>query len=82
MLETNNDNSLYIHWLYHPKNLQHQDIHRLYESILEPHTPHNRMVVAISRPKNLRDALTKTELKLPENMNLHDLIIQNDIHPN
>ncbi len=82
MLETNNDNSLYIHWTYHPKDLQCQDIRRLYESILEPHTPHDRMVVAISRPKNLRDALTKTELKLPENINLHDLIPQQDIHSN
>jgi hypothetical protein len=77
-LETNNDNSLYIHWTYHPKDLQRQDIRKLYESILEPYTPHNRMVVAISRPKNLRDVLTKTELKLPEKMNLYDLIAQNE----
>jgi hypothetical protein len=32
------------------------------------------MQVAISRPKNLRDALTRTELSLPNNFDLNEVI--------
>jgi hypothetical protein len=32
------------------------------------------MVVAISRPRNLRDVLTKAVLKLPDGLNLQELI--------
>jgi hypothetical protein len=78
-LNTTNDNTLYIHWTYHPKDLQHQDIRHLYNNILQPHIPQNRMVIAVSRPKNLRDVLTKTELKLPKNIKLQNLITSNNL---
>jgi hypothetical protein len=68
------DNTLFLHWIHHPKDLQRQDIQHMYESILQPHTPHKRMVVAISRPRNLRDVLTKAVLKLPDGLNLQELI--------
>jgi hypothetical protein len=59
-------NSLYIHWTHHPKGIQRSDICQLYNQTLEPHGIHDTMTVAMSRPKNLRDILTRTALILPE----------------
>jgi hypothetical protein len=74
------DSTLFLHWTYHPKDLQQQDIHRMYESILQPYTPHDRMVVAISRPRNY--VLTKAALKLLDNLNLQELIWLNNMQAN
>jgi hypothetical protein len=59
---TNNSNTLFIHWQYHPDGLQRSDIRNTYKKTLEPHLPFDNMKVAVSRPKNLRDILTKTAL--------------------
>jgi hypothetical protein len=67
-------NTLYIHWQFHPNGLQHSDIRLAYNKTLQPYMPYNNMRVAISRPKNLRDILAKTALKLPENANINELI--------
>jgi hypothetical protein len=79
-LKKNNDSNstLFLHWIHHPKDLQRQDIRHMYESILQPHTPHERMLVAISRPRNLRDVLTKAALTLPDHLNLQELIQLNN----
>jgi hypothetical protein len=73
---TENDNALFIHWTYHPGDLQRQTICCLFDSTLTQHTYHDKMVVAISRPKNLRDILSKTALKVPDRIQLQDLISQ------
>jgi hypothetical protein len=67
-------NTLYIHWQFHPNGLQCSDIRLAYNKTLQPYLPYNNMRVAISRPKNLRDILAKTALKLPENANINELI--------
>ncbi len=66
--------TLYIHWQFHPNGLQRSDIRLAYNKTLQPYLPYNNMRVAISRPKNLRDILAKTALKLPENANINELI--------
>jgi hypothetical protein len=68
------DNKLYLHWKYHPKGLQRQDIRQTFNTSLRQHIPFEKMVIAMSRPKNLRDVLTRTTLKLPEDFNLNKLI--------
>ena len=68
------DNKLYLHWKYHPKGLQRQDIRQTFNTNLRQHIPFEKMVIAMSRPKNLRDVLTRTTLKLPEDFNLNKLI--------
>jgi hypothetical protein len=48
-----NDNTLYIHRVYHPNGLQRSDIRQLYDDILKPPLSFEKMTVAISRPTNL-----------------------------
>ncbi len=63
-----------MHWPFHPKRLQHQDIQRAYSNTLQPALDYEHMQIAISRPKNLRDILAKPALKLPHDMDIHKLI--------
>jgi len=73
------DNTLYIHWRYHPNGLQCSDIRQIFDKPLHSHLPYDSMRIAISRSKNLRDMLSKSALILPKSINTHDLI--NTISP-
>jgi hypothetical protein len=70
----NTQNTLYIHWQHHPGGLQRTDIRKIYESTLQPHLPYEKMQIAISRPRNLRDILTKTTIPDAENINIQGII--------
>jgi hypothetical protein len=70
----NDDHVLYIHRTYHPNGPQRNDIRNLYQKILEPHLDFDKMIVAISRPLNLRDILTRAKLTPPPDINLSTLI--------
>jgi hypothetical protein len=59
------NNTPFIPWVHHPKGLNGNDIQRCYKKTLEPHLNYDRMIVAISRPKNLKDVLTRATLPLP-----------------
>jgi hypothetical protein len=48
-----------------------------YNNILKDHIPYDNMQVAISRPKNIKDVLTRTKLIVPDNLCLQTLIKQN-----
>jgi hypothetical protein len=69
-----NDNTLYIHWEHHPNGLQRKMLRQIYNNTLCPVNPFHNMTVAISRPKNLRDILTKAALHLPEDLSLQSII--------
>ena len=58
----NNNNILYLHWKYNPKGIQRNTIHRLYNEILKPHLNFTKMIIAMSRPTNLKDLLVKAAL--------------------
>jgi len=45
------DNTLYIHWQYHPNSLQCSDIRQIFNKTLHSHLPYDSMHLAISRPK-------------------------------
>jgi len=60
--------------LFHPDGFQRSDIRQAYNKMLQPFLPYDNMRVAVSRPKNLQNILAKTALKLPENINIHELI--------
>jgi hypothetical protein len=70
--------TLFIHWEYHPNGIQRKDIRSIYSNILAPHLDYNKMTVAISRPKNLRDILSKSHLTTPPNITVQGLI--DDLH--
>ena len=55
-----------IHWEYHPNDIPRRLIRRLYNKhlaeILMDNLGYNQLTVAYSRPKNLRELLTKAKL--------------------
>jgi hypothetical protein len=71
-----NDNTLYIHWGYQPHGLHRAVIRKIYNDTLSQSLDYDKMQVDISRPRNLRDALTCTELSLPNALNLNKIIEQ------
>jgi hypothetical protein len=73
-------NTLFIHWTHHPKGLQCSDICQFYNQTLKPHNTHDRMTIAVSRPKNWRDLLTRTVLTLPEGTHIRDFIKEQTIN--
>ncbi len=73
---TANNRTLYIHWVHDPKDISNRDLCDLYNDTIQPHTIFDKMIVALSRPKNLRDMLTCSRLALPEGLNLRDIINQ------
>jgi len=75
-LNNSDQNTLYIHWPYHPHGIQRHTIHQLFNNILQPHIPFDKIQVAISRPKNLKDILTRTSLTLPNDLSLDTMIAQ------
>ena len=82
-LPINNDNSntLYIHWAYQPNGLQQKDIRDRYNAILQPHLNYDHMQIAIARPRNLKDTLTRSALTIPPHMDLGNLIQQYATEP-
>jgi hypothetical protein len=62
----NSPNTLYIHWTHHPNGLQSRTLKKIYSETLQPHLKYYNTLIAISRPKNLKDTLTKAALSLPE----------------
>jgi hypothetical protein len=73
--QTNEEqDTLFTHWQFQPHGLQRRDIRRLFDKILKPHLPYNKMQIAITRPKNLKDILTRASL--PKHTCIHDLIEQ------
>jgi len=72
----NTTSTLYLHWTYHPDGLQRQDLRRAFDATLKEALPYDRMQIAISRPKNLRDILTRAKTKLPNGMDIEQLITQ------
>lgn len=71
---TDGNKTLFIHWTYHPNGLQTKDIREIYNKALQPHINYEKMVIALSRPKNLRDILTRAKLSLPLDFNMQNTI--------
>ena len=59
----NNKNTLFIHWQFHPQGIQRRELRQLYNNLLKPHLDFDKVTIAVSRPKNLRDLLTNAKLE-------------------
>jgi hypothetical protein len=57
--------TLYIHWEFHPRGIQRHQLRQMYVRTLSHHSGFDQMIVAYSRPRNLRDLLMPTTLKEP-----------------
>jgi hypothetical protein len=64
----NDDNTLYLHWPYHPHGIQGMKLRQLYNEHLAHVLDYDNMVVAMSQLVNLKDLLTKAALA-PESPN-------------
>jgi hypothetical protein len=71
---TKKENILYIHRTYHPKGIQSYEVRQLYDQILKPSLDYDNMTIALSRPRNLRDILTRTALQTQPNLNVQNLV--------
>jgi hypothetical protein len=71
---TGNPSTLFLHWTYHPNGLQRQDLRRTFENTFKDDLPFDKMQVAMARPKNLRDVLTRATTKVPAHIDLDRLI--------
>jgi hypothetical protein len=63
-----------IYRTYHPCGLKRHEIRQIFNKTLQPHLPFKQMTVAVSRPLNLRDILTKTKLQTPASLDIKQLI--------
>jgi hypothetical protein len=79
--KANDNDTLFIHRVFHPYGLSRHDIRRLYGEILELHLKFNKMTIAMSRPTNLRDILTRAALTLPKNINIQHMIQEHNTKP-
>jgi hypothetical protein len=65
---------LFLHWQYHPNDITRQQLRRLYNETLAGKDGFDKMTICYYRPRNLREALTKTSLLEPEGERVSDLI--------
>jgi hypothetical protein len=73
-VSTTNKRTLFLHWQYHPNDITRQELRRLYDETLAGKDGFDKMTICYSRPRNLREALTKTSLSEPEGERVSDLI--------
>jgi len=71
--------TLYLHWKFHPNGISRETLRAIYDATLSQCNPfHNGMVIAMSRPKNLSELLTRTTLNEPPGArasNYHDRLV-------
>lgn len=70
----NQDETLYIHWRFHPSSINNQTIRKIYNEALKDHDGFHKMMIAMSRPKNLRDILCNTNLPDITNRNMSHIL--------
>jgi len=75
--KTNSD-TLYLHWLWHPRCIAKPKLRLLYKNTLQEHSGLKNLIICYSRPKNLRDSLMQTKLQEPEGKNISNLLLQNN----
>jgi len=72
--DSDEDDTLYIHWRYHPSDIGKRKIREIYNNTLKDNDGFKKMRLAISRPKNLRDLLCKTDLTMIPGNNVSDIL--------
>jgi hypothetical protein len=55
-------NTLIFHWEYHPNGLSQQSIRKSYNKHCANVSSFDRMIVAFSRPRNIRDSIMRSQL--------------------
>jgi len=71
---SNNDNTLYIHWRYHPQDISKHTIRNIYNTTLKGTDGFSQMRIALSRHKNLREILCRSQLDPNNNVQVSEII--------
>jgi hypothetical protein len=56
------NNALFFHHEFHPNGIHNRTIQKIYKNTLQGHDHFDKLIIATSRPKNLRDLLCTTKL--------------------
>jgi hypothetical protein len=75
---TPSTNPLIFHLSYHPRGLTCQQVGQVYADTIGPFIPDRRLLVAVSRPKNIRDRVCRTRLADIPSDNPSDYITTED----
>jgi hypothetical protein len=81
---TTSDNTLFFHQEFHPMGIRNRTLQNIYKTALSNHDGFEKMIVATSRPKYLRDLLCKTKPPTDtKNYNVSNLLtnLQNSNNP-
>jgi hypothetical protein len=65
---------LYFHWQHNPSGIKNCTIQKIYNATLHGYDNFDKMVIATSRPKNLRDLLCRTRLTTTDDDNITNII--------
>jgi hypothetical protein len=60
--ETKSENPLMFHLKHHPRGISRQQVRAAYKETIAPLIPARNLIVAISRPKNIKDRVCQTRL--------------------
>jgi hypothetical protein len=60
------DDTIYLHWTWHPRDISKPQLRAIFNGVLKEKSGFNNLIIAYSRPKNLRDCLMKTQISEPE----------------
>jgi hypothetical protein len=71
-MTTKNERTLFLHWTYHPSDITRQTLRCLYDETLAGKDGFDKMTICYSRPRNLRESLTRTSLTEPEGERVSD----------
>jgi len=66
--------TLYIHWQYHPLDVNKNSIHEIYNNTLKGHDIFQKILITMSRPPNLRDTLCSTNIPNLPGRNTSDIL--------
>ena len=74
--------ALFLAWPYHPRGIPRQELRAIYDRTLAGHSGFDRLIIAYRRPKNLRDALMRTQLNEPAGSRVSELHPPAETSPN
>jgi hypothetical protein len=71
-------NPIIFHLKHHPRGITRQQVRSAYSETLEPMLPDRRLLIAVSRPKNIKDRVCSTRLANLPGVNPSDFINTGD----
>jgi len=69
------DDTIYLHWTWHPRDISKPKLRAIFNKELKEKSGFNNLIIAYSRPKNLRDCLMKTKLSEPDGSRVSSLLL-------